>query len=312
MNEIKQKQLQSLSGKTFFTLFIISFIAFYSNNIIFTYFIYNSESISLDTYSTLEILSIIPYQVGKLAMTLFLILRLHFVFEDTTLVIHKWIIIALIISLCTAVVLGCISGIVGPLQLIEYDPDVDVINPAQLISLISVIPAVFVDIAVMIYYIQRLQKVTIMEGSITSHTRMRSKSGKGIKYVIELEAKKSGMKGTDSYVEHVTEKEVHIDAEFFDSMTKSTLLSLIGLCSTLWLYLHHLVMAMDENSDGIMFRAIACVDGAINLICLYLMFSFAKPNYDVGCRFCHKGMSVCCVWFAERGVLRKSENESKK
>jgi len=402
----KKVQFSNIAGKTLFVLFIIAAIMFLINAIVFCYFILHFNTLiepeNESPYAISMIFSMVPYRIGKLCMSLFFIFRLHFVFREAALRINKFTLYSLIILSIVGTILGCISGIVGPLKLIHWKKESKGINPALLIGFISLGIAIFVDIIVMAYYNQRLRAIVIMQGEV-SHRRstvtrarantasrtsratsiatsirsairkptitaapastevvelrpetMRQKSGtwtnqNSINMNEGLERRTSNLAvsspitpitptpqynstntstdedgdGHTSFpmnmdmdmdmgdgdgewedVVEITETEVHVDKNLVRTITKSTLLSLIGIMTSFWLHIEMIVMAIKGESDGALVRALASIDGGINVICMYLVFAFARPYYDIGCKVCHVAMSKCCIVATKRAVVR--------
>eukprot|EP00487_Bulimina_marginata_P007426 TRINITY_DN28631_c0_g1_i1.p1 TRINITY_DN28631_c0_g1~~TRINITY_DN28631_c0_g1_i1.p1 ORF type:complete len:107 (+),score=17.81 TRINITY_DN28631_c0_g1_i1:50-322(+) len=87
-------------------------------------------------------------------------------------------------------------------------------------------------------------------------------------------------------------------------MTKSTLLNSIGLLTTICLQITVIAMSSQHYVDDMFCRAIASFDGAMNVVCMGLVFAFAAPYYKVVCRICDIGMSKCCICITEKAVLR--------
>ena len=321
--DFKKSQMQSANGKMLFILFVIGLLMFYLNSIIFTAFIFNFEDFPkhLDKYYL--IFSMVPYRIGKLCMSLFFIFRLHFVFKDTALRINKWIIYGLSLLSFIATIIGCISAIGGPLNKVD--------EPIRY-STISLGITMFVDITVMIYYVQRLINVAVMQGRITQSTSMVCTStGTKVTEVIELnkriqnwsmdfdaemdhnnidqdEDEDEGIKKTTTIIE-VKKTKVHVDTTMIGTATKSMLLSLIGIISSFWLHIEMIVLIARDQSDQVLFRAIASFDGAVNILCMYLIFAFAKPYYDIGCKFCHFGLEKLCKKFSKKAVIHRANSE---
>ena len=261
-------------------------------------------------------------------MSFFFIFRLHFVFKSSAMKINKFILIALVILTIISTCLGCVSAITGPFKMWNYSGAVsDEINPNFYISWPALLIIIIVDLAVMIYYVHRLFTVVVLQGEV-SYVSSKSSTNKGRSEMVRLSSDKDGRNANVSEVsagdqtgdeyEHEVEAEednedtlevhVHVDEKIVKTITKSTLLSLIGISTSLWLNIEYLVMASQTKTDGVLIRAVGNLDGAINAISMYLVFSFAKAYYNVGCRLCHNGMSKCCVCVTKRAVLKAKDN----
>eukprot|EP01084_Bolivina_argentea_P072725 132038_1 len=315
-SHFRKAQFTNTSGKTLFTLFMIGLLMFYINSIVFVHFIFNMDSLSQNTYANCMIFSMIPYRIGKLMMGIFFILRLHFVFKTSALKVNTYIIYILIILSVIATILGCISAIMGPLKVIKWRPDQKGVNPALAIAYTSLAITILVDITVLIYYIQRLMSVVIMQGKVShvhvsvptndkqiemENTKLKNVSNAGENNIVSNKNK------CEESVEESLEIKVEVDRNMVNTITKSTLLSVIGIMSSFWLHLEMFILAIKSSSDGALFRAIACFDGAVNIICMYLIFAFAKPYYKIGCKWCHIGMSKCCLCVTKKAVLKAKE-----
>eukprot|EP00483_Globobulimina_turgida_P000120 UN00120 len=159
----------------------------------------------------------------------------------------------------------------------------------------------------MIYYIQRLMTVVVMQGEVSTVSTVSTNDSKQVMmapaHTTMNSASVEGGEGEE------LETRVEIDGRLLKTITKSTLLSVIGLLSSFWLHIEMFVKFIENNTDGALFRAIACVDGAVNVIVMYLIFAFARPYYEIGCKWCHIGMLKCCSCVTKKAVLRANESE---
>ena len=243
-------------------------------------------------------------------MSLFFILRLHFVFQESAMKINAFILGTLVVLSIIGACLGCTSGVTGPFKLIHHNPaEDDGVNPNLVIAYSSLAITITVDVVVMVYYIQRLMSVVILQGEV-SYVSTASNSNK-TKVCNQAEMVRLSQVRDDSIDEEDEMIEIHVnvDEKIVQTITKSTLLSLIGILTSMWLNLEMLIEAIQETTDGVLFRAIASFDGAVNAICMYLVFSFAKTYYNIGCRLCHNGMSKCCLCVTKKAVVRDRTQE---
>ena len=54
-----------------------------------------------------------------------------------------------------------------------------------------------------------------------------------------------------------------------------------------------------------MFRSVYAVDGAINVICIYLAFNWNSFIYKRLCFYCDKGIRKCCLSVTKQSAKRK-------
>ena len=326
--DFRKSQIKSLNGRILFILFSIALVMFYTNCIVFLAFIFQFENFKENTHPYYLIFAMVPYRIGKLCMSLFFIFRLHFVFKDSALNVNKWILITLSLLSFAATIVGCYSGTGGPLGIID--------TPIAYAT-VSLGITMFVDIIVMIYYVQRLISVVVMQGKISEKTAMVTSDGDQVATVIQLHKKvpkwsmdfDAEFAGNNGVIEddggdddedeainktktvmEITRIKVHVNKKMIGIATKSMLLSLIGIISSFWLHIEMIIRFARDNTDGVLFRALASFDGAVNLICMYLIFGFAAPYYDVGCKCCHFGLEKLCKKFSKKAVIYKQGTDT--
>eukprot|EP01083_Nonionella_stella_P135168 411155_1 len=333
----RKKQFSNASGKILFALFLVSLAMFCIVSIVFTYFIFTIDSLSADQYALSLIFCMVPYRIGKLSMSLFFIFRLHFVFRVSALRIKVWIIAVLTVLSVIGCILGSVSGTIGPLKLIPWDKDAKGAHPALLMSYIALGITVLVDVIVIIYYVSRLMSVVIMQGEVSyvkAHQETprpsatsQPPSSMTLMTPMETSAPLSASKidnlhtpvpsGEEGGEEQDNEEEfeevlrVEVNHKMVRTITKSTLLSLIGILTSFWLHLEMLVGAIQGVTDAVLHISVASVDGAVNIICMYLIFGFARPYYDLGCKWCHIGMSKRVMVVTEKALVRAKSNSAR-
>merc|ERR1719461_1427183 len=170
-----------------------------------------------------------------------------------------------------------------------------------------------VDLATMILFMRTLRRVVIMRSEVsTSAIRIESMSPtdatEGLptksateKHIVRIDSEYK----PDEITRETTKVKAHVDrhSDMFSTMARMTLLSCFGIASSFGLHIYMFVAIVNNanmKSDGVMIRAISNVDGAVNCICMYLMFAFAKPYYAIGCKVCHIGMARCCKKITKR------------
>ena len=117
-------QWGSKTGRFFLISFLIALAAFFMNSITMTYFIMNVEDITPEERPFLMCFGKIPYQVGRLVMEYFFILRIHFIFGRSAKSVNKYIILSLMIIAFAGFVCGCLASLGAPsvYDWHDYDP----------------------------------------------------------------------------------------------------------------------------------------------------------------------------------------------
>ena len=131
---IKQKsrdqiiiQYKSKTGRIFLISFLVALLCFFINSITMTYFVFNLDDLTAGQRPWLLCFGKIPYQIGRLLMEFFFILRLYFIFGKSAHSVPKWIIISLMIVSFAAFICGCIAsmGSRSVYNWYDWDPNVD-------------------------------------------------------------------------------------------------------------------------------------------------------------------------------------------
>eukprot|EP01083_Nonionella_stella_P135169 411156_1 len=329
----RKKQFSNASGKILFAFFLVSLAMFCIVSIVFTHFIFTIDSLSADQYALSLIFCMVPYRIGKLSMSLFFIFRLHFVFRVSALRIKVWIIAVLTVLSVIGCILGSVSGTIGPLKLIEWDKDSKGAHPTLYMSYSALGITVLVDVIVIIYYVSRLMSVVVMQGEV-SYVQTRQATPRPSTTQLQSRISLTPMTPRPSTTqlqpqismaplsldvgeEQDNEEEfeevlrVEVNHKMVRTITKSTLLSLIGILTSFWLHLEMLVGAIQGVTDAVLHISVASVDGAVNIICMYLIFGFARPYYDLGCKWCHIGMSKRVMVVTEKALVRAKSNSAR-
>lgn len=120
-------QYKSKVGRIFLISFLIALIAFFANSITMAHFVFNLDDLTEQQRPFLLCFGKIPYQIGRLLMEFFFILRLYFIFGKTAHAVSKWIIISLMFISFVAFICGCIAsmGSRSVYNWYNWDPAVD-------------------------------------------------------------------------------------------------------------------------------------------------------------------------------------------
>ena len=93
-------------------------------------------------------------------------------------------------------------------------------------------------------------------------------------------------------------------------ITKNTLLGIIGLISTFLVYIMVMIeWILQIENDPISFRLICNIDGAVNSVCMYLIFNWSDNVYQQLCCFCDVGIRKYCIWITKKSVKREISRE---
>ena len=103
---------------------------------------------------------------------------------------------------------------------------------------------------------------------------------------------------------------VSVDEDLINVVTKSTLLNLCGVLSSCVLIGYFIYLMETGGMDPMMTIGFRCLDGLMNTFCIFLVFAFAAPYYDIGCKCCHFAMRNCCKKVATTVVMIQNKNEN--
>jgi len=310
-SSFRSTQFKTKPGRVLFTLFIIGFISFLVNSAVFANYIFNVDDLNDDDYANNLIWSSIPYKIGKCAMCSFFIFRLHFIFKGSALCINKWIIMSLLTLSFIGTILGCLPPFFFSNGLFRSTPGSKGVSPPLIIACSAVTIIIFVDAITMVLYVRNLMKVVLMQAEVTESTKKIPATNGTTSVVMEMQnlEEQTDSSTPDEAIEDVKELYVRICPQLVNTITKSTLLSLVGMSTSFWLHIEMLIDAFEYtgNGDSVNYRAVMCLDGSVNLICMYLIFSYASPYYNVGCKWCHIGMSGLYQRIAKRAALKATK-----
>lgn len=293
----KEGQLGHASGRTLFIIFAVALCLTLTNCINFTQEEF-SEDTSFDDHYTAILVSRCLYDMNKWCTSLFFILRLNFVLEQMeSLRVSKWI-LALLITMTTASLLLTVISNVGAIF--------DVIELSKTRSVVAYSMSMAVDITVMVLYVRRLVTVVIDRAKIetlamsplstdSSHDEDSSGSSDG-----DLQNCGSGKGDTRQ------RQEVTVSGTMIYLITKSTLLSVIGMSSSC-LVIVYLFISITVGAGKIgpsLGTSLRCLDGVINVVCMYLVFGFNAMFYRSGCKGCHYVVAKCCSRMSKKAVVK--------
>ena len=217
-------------------------------------------------------------------MSVFFILRVHFVFYSSSLRIKAQLLLAILSLPVVSTILFCVSGIGGPLHVFgEHDFTI----PSR-IGFSGGIVNIFTDLLVTALYAERLIRVVMMQSEV-SQTQQSGAAG-------ELET---------VVVTKVTLSEKHIVL-----ITKSSLLNLIAVISSLAVQIKACQMFLTDTNDPFLTKAMVALDSAVNAWCMFLVFPFASVYYKFMCQIPHRLLRKFCKGMAKRIVLRREDTKA--
>ena len=180
-------------------------------------------------------------------------------------------------------------------------------------SLSSMTVDVTINVIVTVYYFQRLLSVVSEHARIEELRRRGTATQSGAtrtsQHIVIPSSSEQG-EGRTSTTKSAgnTRKSkvlVSVDEDLIDIITKSTFLNLMGMLSSC-VVIGYLVYLMSTDTINLyMSGALRCLDGMVNTFCVFLVFRFAAPYYDIGCKCCHFGMRRCCKRLAMKMVIRR-------
>ena len=106
-----QSSTVNKSAQILFALFIVAILMFLTDAAVFTVYIFWRETLSYSALQWTQIMSFVPYQIGKCSMSTFFIARIHFVFKDTPLKIKTCLLQVLVLMSIVAALMGYIYNL---------------------------------------------------------------------------------------------------------------------------------------------------------------------------------------------------------
>ena len=290
-SRFKRQQLGFTAGRTLLILFILALILNLCSSILSIHYQYNDE---LPQFQKLResIEARILYDFGKWCLSMFFILRLHFIFNRTpALRVNRWILGVLIVMISLTL---CWTSITSMGWLLEWWNSDDLPGTHKERSAITNSIIVTVDIVVTIYFFQRLMSVVIMQAKVQNDAESTLQC--------ESTVNSQSVQSTTSEGIRVT-----VDEKLMNTVTKSTFLNLVGVLSTFALIGYLSYLSAEDISNPFVLGSLRLLDGMINTFCMFLVFGFAAPFYNGSCKWCHLRMRRCCARTTER-VLNANAN----
>eukprot|EP01084_Bolivina_argentea_P254189 427259_1 len=278
------KQNSSPSGRYFFVSFIVALSSFYINCVVVLYIVFCIERISVnENWQVFIILSSLPYDYGRLVMEIFYILRLYFIFGETASNTNPYILTALVIASIISFCLSCIGSITIVLQIWQYKEN-EFFVPS-IFTCSGVIIGGIVSGVVIYLFIRTLHQMNVQ-----------------MAYNSNSEVIFNSEQSVDNMEIELRDQHIHM----IGLITKNTLLGIISLTSTFLVYGAVIIEWMlHAHMDPLAFRIMKNFDGAINSICMCLIFSWSGYVYNTVCNCCDGQMRKCGIWITQKAVRRQ-------
>ena len=279
-------EMNAKMGKTLRTLFVFFVIALWLNVSSITVWSVRILPEDFSPFETYEqsLISTFLYDSGKWSMSMFFVLRLHFIFKDSAFKVRTWK-LAVLVILQTATWCLCLWGTLGVI--------LDLAEPNTTRLAIQYTIIMVMDLFVTGYYFRRFLSVVIMQAKVQSSRACTT---------LTVTADLASSPGPFPQPEKT---KVILDQKFIDLITKSTLLNLIGVLSSCVLIGYLLYLTVTDTHDPSMGFSLQCLDAVINTVCIFLTFAVSSKYYDFGCKYCHRGLRRGCTKIPEAVILRR-------
>ena len=99
---------------------------------------------------------------------------------------------------------------------------------------------------------------------------------------------------------------------FMKFIIKNSNLAIWGLISSMFPQIYGLLVSAQIVSNDVKYYSALAMDGAVNIVCMYLIFKFCEREYGIICRCCDKCLGKCCIYFAMRklnNIAAQKESE---
>ena len=270
-------------------------------------------------------------------MSIFFIMRVHFVFNRSKMRIKPVLLYSMLFFPVASFIIASVGGIGGPLHVFgEHDFTI----PSRL-GFASTIINIFTDLWVTGLYAERLIRVVMMQSEVSTVTNPTRKSATFTKdgqtttnvagnsngnttvptdstspqapdNVPEINTnysnadQKNGERPSMAF-EMETVTTVTLSEKHIQIITRSSLLNLIAVISSLIVQVIVGYRFLTDRTDPFLTKAIISLDSAVNAWTMYLVFSFSKIYYNFLCHFPHKMCRMWCRKMAKEIVLRAED-----
>ena len=174
---------------------------------------------------------------------------------------------------------------------------------------------IFVLLCVIVLYIRTLYRVVVAAGNATMEMSSKQEIPSRTSKTGEIEMQSASTQtnnspprstSTDSPPIHMAVRLQHVAVKLVQNICKNTLLGFIGLTSTLLLNVRTIyLLGIYADGDPIMWRCLASLDGAINIICMYLIFVWTDRQYNFLCFACDRALRRGCILMTKKSIIKK-------
>ena len=262
------KQSKNAAGKTFLIMFTVLIICFLTGDILVLF--------TTDGYLNfvLEQTSGFVYRFGRGLMSLFFLLRLKLCFTGSTIEIS----LKKFYAVFTIIMLSYMVWLIGFGFLMSADHG----NHKEILAMhafykhfenVSWIIDSIVNVVILLLFMRGIWKTAIPSNlDITNN-----------------ELTKSQMR-------------------FLNFICKNTNLAIWGLTSSMFPQLYgRLIFSLRVVPNNLSYHTTIAIDGAINIVCIYLIFRFCDKEYKKICKCCNQCLSKCCIFFAKNSLTKIAE-----
>lgn len=332
ITKFKGIQMSNVAGRTLFCLFSLTLCLNLSSCLIFTFVILHDESSTYLFRNQYLPWSFLLYSMGKWSMSTFFVFRYFFVLKTTYSQRAARRKLMVLMLLFTAAL-----GMSGYSNITLWIQPVPLVDLSQIIclKLIRYGINVTMDAILTVFYFRGLIAVIMaqvkVEAASPSAPRIQMSppadahmAGEAISNDIDTFDGDIGHRDENNEIDvspppsststiscscpHSKSTSVSssgkykviLNSRLIDTVTKSTLLNLIGVTSSCILVGYHGYILISGNLNPLRGAALRSIDELINVFCIFLVFSFASPYYFFLCRSCHFRMRRCSIAVAKR------------
>ena len=87
-------------------------------------------------------------------------------------------------------------------------------------------------------------------------------------------------------------------------IVKNTNLAIWGLTSSMFVHLYGILIQPYVMNEDLAYHTAMALDGAINIICIYLIFRFCDWDYGIICKCCDQCLGIFCKYFTEKSLMK--------
>eukprot|EP01083_Nonionella_stella_P037004 100914_1 len=99
--------------------------------------------------------------------------------------------------------------------------------------------------------------------------------------------------------------------KMMQTITRTTVLSILAvLSSVVFGFFLNPYPLINPRVTGNHFNVAAVCDSALNAICMYLSYGFTTQHYGFCCKFCDIAIGKLCIWCTRKAIERKSSKSS--